>query len=68
MGLSGVALGRSPATPRERVEAIRGATFGSSSQAKKLAYRKRMPPYYPRQAVQARVSGTVYLLTPLGSS
>jgi hypothetical protein len=44
------------------VVAIRGATFGSSSQAKKLAYRKRMPPYYPRQAVQARVSGTVYLL------
>lgn len=41
---------------------IVGATFSNGHADKELAYKNRMPPRYPQEAVQARVSGTVYLL------
>jgi len=41
---------------------IVGATFSNGHADKGLGYRDRTPPRYPPDAVQARVSGTVFLL------
>lgn len=41
---------------------IAGATFSNSKADKGLGYKDRTPPHYPQEAIQARVSGTVFLL------
>jgi hypothetical protein len=47
---------------------IVGATFGNDqgSDEEHVRYKTRKPPQYPRMALDARVSGTVYLLARIG--
>jgi TonB family protein len=45
---------------------IRGTHFGQDMPGEVISYKKRVQPVYPRQAVQDRASGTVYLLVRVG--
>ena len=45
---------------------IAGATFGNGPADEQPHYKHREPPFYPKEAVQARVAGTVYLIVRVG--
>lgn len=45
---------------------ISGTQFGQDAPGESISYKDRVAPTYPYQAVQARVSGTVYLVLRVG--
>ncbi len=55
-----------PVADKDYSLSIAGAQFGTNAPGETVSYKQTYQPIYPRSAVDARVSGTVYLLLLVG--